>query len=109
MPQPWLVRAGKQKRFESWEVARCVFSVVDGTSETLPDYDLVNSRPPLRFRQETLCDVRSEEVNVLFLEEYPLSTLRVLLLTRLTGEQPPSSVVCCLIRGVVICTTRGGN
>lgn len=70
---------------------------------------MINSRFLLHLRQETLHDVRSEEVHVLFFEAYPLSILRVLLLTQLTGEQPPSSVACCLIHGLVICTSLGGN
>lgn len=35
--------------------------------------------------------------------------LRVWLLIQLTREQASSSVVCCLIHGLVICASLGGN
>lgn len=69
MHESEVFRVGEQKYFGSWEVAQCVFNIVDGTSDALPDHSVINSRLLLRLHQETLRDVRSEEVNVLFLEE----------------------------------------
>lgn len=72
-------------------------------SATLPDRSQINSRWLLWLHEEPpmMLDPR-----LMFCF---LRTLRVWLFIQLTREQAPSSVVFCLIHGLVICASLGGN